>query len=414
MLTTDKPRPRIFYGWYIVMAHMAIHFYMSVVVFYGMSIFLGPILKDLFWSRAQFSFAIGLQRIEGSVASPIIGFIVDRFGSRKVVWISVVLMSGGLVFMSQVQSLSQFYLANLVVAAGVSGTVGIPYTVPIAHWFNKKRGRAMGLMFSGPTVSGLFLPLIVLGIAEIGWRPTLLICGLGVLVVGIPGALVVRDTPEPYGHTPDGEHSSLLPNSTSDHGLPLSAALRTRSFWLITLIFGLVGMGPSAMLLHQVPYFESIGFSTSLAATTVATMLIFSGLGRIFTGLLLDYVDRRKVLIGLIVLHVTGLIALLRVTAYWHTVVYAALFGISFGGTIPAGPILAGVYFGTRSFGAITGLMQSLGVVGGVLAPVLLGAIYDSTGAYTSAITILIIFIGSAIPLAFLLPQPAISADAPA
>ena len=197
MLKAENQHPRIFYGWYIVLAHMAIHFYMSVVVFYGMSVFLSPILKDLSWSRAQFSFAIGLQRIEGSVASPIIGFIVDRFGSKKIVWISVILMSCGLILMSQVQSLTQFYLANLVVAAGVSGTIGIPYTVPIAHWFNKKRGRAMGIMFAGPTIAGIFLPLIVLGIAEIGWRLTLFICGIGVLAVGIPGALIVRDKPEP-------------------------------------------------------------------------------------------------------------------------------------------------------------------------------------------------------------------------
>ena len=405
MLKTENQHPRIFYGWYIVLAHMAIHFYMSVVVFYGMSVFLSPILKDLPWSRAQFSFAIGLQRIEGSVASPIIGFIVDRFGSKKVVWVSVILMSCGLILMSQVQSLTQFYLANLVVAAGVSGTIGIPYTVPIAHWFNEKRGRAMGIMFAGPTIAGIFLPLIVLGIAEIGWRPTLLICGIGVLAVGIPGALIVRDKPEPYGYSPDGLPSSEPGDQHLNHGLSLLAALKTRSFWLITIIFGLVGMGPSAMLLHQVPYFESIGFSTSLAASTVATMLIFSGFGRIFAGFLLDYMDRRKVLIGLIVLHVAGLLLLLRITAYWHTLVYAALFGISFGGTIPAGPILAGVYFGTRSFGAITGLMQSLGVVGGVFAPVLLGAIYDSSGNYSSGLTILAILIASALPLAFLLPK---------
>jgi MFS family permease len=406
MPATPKQRPRIFYGWYIVLAHMAIHFYMSVIVFYGMGVFLGPILKAFPWTRAQFSFAIGLQRIEGSVASPIIGFIVDRFGSKRVVWISVVLMSGGLILMSQVQSLTQFYLANLVVAAGVSGAIGIPYTVPIAHWFNKKRGRAMGVMFSGPTISGIFLPLIVLGIAEIGWRPTLLICGIGVLGVGIPGALIVRDRPERYGYFPDGDSTPRSFDLNPDYGLPLVEALKTRSFWLITMIFGLVGMGPSAMLLHQVPYFESIGFSTSIAATTVATMLIFSGFGRIFTGFLLDYMDLRKVLLGLIVLHVAGLLLLLRVTAYWHTLAYAVLFGISFGGTIPAGPILAGVYFGTRSFGAITGLIQSLGVVGGVLAPVLLGAIYDSSGTYSSGLIILAVLIGAAIPLVFLLPKP--------
>ena len=170
------------------MAHMAVHFYMSVVFVYGMGVFLGPITTQMGWTRAQFSLAAGLQRIEGSVASPVIGFIVDRFGSRRVVFVGVLLSTVGLALLSQVQSLWMFYGAYLVIALGMSASIGIPFTAAVAKWFRRKRGRAMGLMFVGATFSGLLLPLVALGIDHLGWRATLLFCSLGILAIGIPAA----------------------------------------------------------------------------------------------------------------------------------------------------------------------------------------------------------------------------------
>ena len=140
------------------------------------------------------------------------------------------------------------------------------------------------------------------------------------------------------------------------------------------------------MFLHQVPYFQSIGFSAGAAATTVATFTLLSGIGRLGAGWLMDYLDRRLVLAGLAALTVAGFLILIFTTQYWHTLIYALVFGIAFGGSIPARPILTGEYFGTRAFGTITGLMQSLAVVGGVVAPVLMGWVFDTTGSYKPAI----------------------------
>lgn len=408
-------RPRLFYGWYIVMAHMAMHFYMSVVFVYGMGVFLGPITTQMGWTRAQFSLAAGLQRIEGSVASPVIGFIVDRFGSRRVVFVGVVLSTGGLALLSQVQSLWMFYGAYLVIALGMSASIGIPFTAAVAKWFRRKRGRAMGLMFVGATFSGLLLPLVVLGIDHLGWRPTLLLCSTGVLAIGIPAAFVVRSQPEPYGYLPDGDPSkpdseeattAAAPTVSSIYGLTMTQALRTPAFWFLTAIFGLISMGPSAMFLHQVPYFQSIGFSAGAAATTVATFTLLSGIGRLGAGWLMDYLDRRLVLAGLATLTVAGFLVLIFTTEYWHTLIYALVFGVAFGGSIPARPILTGEYFGTRAFGTITGLMQSLAVVGGVVSPVLMGWVFDTTGSYKPAILTIAAIIALAVPLALFLPKP--------
>lgn len=409
-------KPRIFYGWYIVMAHMSLHFYLSTVWVYGIGAFFNPIVTELGWTRTQFSLAASLNRLEGSVATPIEGYLVDRFGSRKLVFVGVPLTAIALILLSQVHSLLMFYAGYMLVALGTSACLGIPFTVAVAHWFRRKRGWAMGWLFAGATLSGLFLPLVVFGIEELGWRTTMILCGVGFLVAGLPAFLVLRNRPEPYGYLPDGDNPAAETREESTpretpapplSGSTVKEALRTRSFWLLTLIFGLISMGPAAMFLHQIAYFRSIGFTAAAAASTVATFTLLSGIGRLGAGWFMDRVDRRLVLAGLVGLNVAGFIVLLNVTQYWHTVLYALLFGVSFGGGIPARPVMTSALFGTRAFGTISGLMQSLTVVGGVVAPVLMAWVYDTTGSYKTAIVLLTIIIGAALPLTFLLPKAA-------
>ena len=125
------------------MAHMAIHTYMSIIFVYGMQVFMTPMLRELQWTRAQFSYGAGVQRIEGSIASPVVGFIVDRFNSKMVVFIGTFLAALGMFALSRSSSLVFFYGAYILVGIGMSCTVGIPYTTAVAHWFSKKRGFAM-------------------------------------------------------------------------------------------------------------------------------------------------------------------------------------------------------------------------------------------------------------------------------
>ena len=395
------------------MAHMAIHTYMSIIFIYGMQVFMTPMLKEMQWTRAQFSYGAGVQRIEGSIASPVIGFIVDRFSSRKVVFIGTFLAALGMFALSKSSSLPTFYGAYILVGVGMSCIVGIPYTTAVAHWFKKKRGFAMGLMFSGATFSGLFVPVLVIMTdnPDLGWRYTMMICAVGILIVGLPGASILRPKPEPYGYSVDGisEDNTLTEeqstNTPTTMGYTVKEALCTRSFWCLTVAFGLLGMGPSAMFIHQIPYFESIGFSTQSASWTVATFTLLSGIGRMGTGWFMDHMDPKKVLIGLVLCGIFGLLSLFFTYEWWHSLTYALFFGISFGGGIPARPILTGTYFGTRAFGSLTGLMQTFAVVGGVIAPVLMGWVYDTSSSYNAALIVLMVVMAIAIPVILLLPK---------
>ena len=117
-----SPRPKIFYGWYIVAAGMGIHLWVSMAWVYGMQVFFTPIVETFGWSRAVISGAFALQRLEGSIASPVEGFLVDRFGPRPIVLFGAILSGSGLIMLSFLQSIWMFYVCVLLVSLGISAS----------------------------------------------------------------------------------------------------------------------------------------------------------------------------------------------------------------------------------------------------------------------------------------------------
>jgi len=398
----------VFYGWYIVIAHMATHFFIAYAFIYGMSAFIGPITDQMGWSHAEFSFATSLHVLIGSLIAPLIGILVDKFGPKKIVLLGAVATALGMVLISSMNTLYMFYFGFFILTVGTTATVGIPFVAAVANWFKTLRGRAMGIMFAGPTVAGPLIPLLVWVIDQIGWRKTIAYGAIISLLINIPAGIIVRHRPEPYGYQPDGV-VNLPKEETEDlsenKGISTKMALCSRSFWGLVLIFGFSGVGTMGMFLHQIPYFESIGFSRSAAASTFASLTLFSGLGRIGTGWVMDYFDNRLVLLVLLIAGVIGLGILLFATEYWHTILYASFFGISIGGTISGRPVITAVYFAGYSYGAISGVLQLAGSFGAILAPVVLGWIFDVTDSYALGVIFMIVMTIMAAFCVILLPS---------
>ncbi|MBW2673767.1 MAG: MFS transporter [Deltaproteobacteria bacterium] len=154
-------RVRIFYGWWIVGACFFIAFYVAGVLFYGFTIFFEPLVKEFGWSYTQVSFASSLRGMEMGIISPLIGFLVDRFGSRKLILIGVITVGLGLILMGFTQSLFMFYGAMVFVAFGGGGCTSVVTMTAVARWFRKNIGKALGIMSAGFGASGLMVPLIV-------------------------------------------------------------------------------------------------------------------------------------------------------------------------------------------------------------------------------------------------------------
>ena len=207
---------------------------MGGVIFFGFTAFFEPIRKEFGWSYTQISLAASLRSLEMGIFAPLVGFLVDRFGSRKLVLFGTIIAGFGLILLSFTQSLAMFYGSFLLLAFGAGGCMNVVTMTAVANWFRKNVGIALVVMASGFGASGIIVLLIVRLIDVYGWRTTLIILGLGMWTLGIPLSFVVRNKPEQYGYLSDGTLSSdpvpHLAIQDKEVEVSLKVALMKRSF----------------------------------------------------------------------------------------------------------------------------------------------------------------------------------------
>ena len=405
---------KIFYGWYIVAGSVAMNFYLSVVFFQGFQVFFLPILNEFGWTRALTSGAFSLRQLESGLLAPVIGFLVDRWGPRVIILLGVIIGGGGMVWMAYIDSVWTFYIVFMVASLGVSGAShGVSWSVAVANWFRRLRGRALGIAMLGPVVGGPFVVTVAVIEEWVGWRVAMILLGVGVWVVGIPLSLLARSFPEKYGYLPDGDtRGGEYEDEYEDEdfeGIGVAEAVKTRDFWVITVLFGAQFIGISGLFVHLIPLLQDIDYSASQAAGILGLVFLLSGIGRIGAGTLADMVDYRLVMSGLIIFQVVALGLLTLVSGpsdFWLVVLYSFLFGIGFGGAIPLRPFLIMQIFGSRAFGALQGLVQGGAIGAGMAGPVFYGWIFDTRESYNIAIYATILLTMLALPLLYLLPKP--------
>ena len=410
---------RVFYGWYIVAASVGLNFYLSIVFFQGFQVFFLPILNEFGWSRAVTSGAFSLRQLESGLLAPFIGFLVDRWGPRKIILTGVVLGAAGMIMMGFINSLWTFYAAFLLASLGTSGSShGVSWSAAVANWFDRLRGRALGIAMMGPVVGGPFVVVVAILNGWLGWRSALILLGIGMLVVGIPLGMVARSRPEKYGLLPDGDTHPRTDESQSaswqsagyghSDGMTVAEAVATREFWLLMVLFASMFMGISGLMVHLIPMMEDMGYSSAQAAAILGIMFLLSGFGRVGAGFLADTLDFVKVMVGLIAFQIIGLLLLVMIGPgqIWLVGLFLLLFGIGFGGTIPLRPFLMMQIFGPHSFGALQGLVQGGAIGAGMVGPVFYGWVFDTRGSYDLAIYASITTIMISLPLLFLMRTP--------
>jgi MFS family permease len=176
---------KFFYGWWIVLACLIINLYVSSILFFGFTAFIDPLIKEFGWSYTQVSFAVSLRGMEMGIFAPLIGFLTDRYGARKLILTGILAVGLGLILFSRTQSLLMFYGVILLLGFGAGGCTTVVTTTVVATWFKKNLGKALGLMSTGFGASGVMIPLIVWLIDTFQWRTTLLLLGVGFLILGI-------------------------------------------------------------------------------------------------------------------------------------------------------------------------------------------------------------------------------------
>ncbi len=378
---------RVFYGWWIVLAGFLMSLYVGSVVFFGLTAFVEPIIHEFGWSYTQVSFATSLRGLEMGLFAPFVGVLVDRFGSRKLVFLGSIVIGLGLILLSRTQSLMMFYGAYVLIAFGAGGCTSVVLMVAIANWFNRNIGKALGIMASGFGASGLAVPVIVWMIDAYGWRMTLVYLGIGMWILGLPLCAVIRNNPEPYGYAPDGDRVEAHPTPTAGErdtsGPPdFKTFIKDRSFIYLNLIEAVRMMAVTAAVLHVMPYLATLGMTRTAAGFIAALVPLCSNIGRFGFGWLGDIFPKRLALAATFGFMALGMLAFCGVQNRWVMVLFLLIFPPGFGGTMVLRGAILREYFGRAALGKMLGIVMGSAATGGVIGPTLAGWVYDTSGDY--------------------------------
>jgi MFS family permease len=361
-------RPRFFYGYWILAIAFLCQLIMNGLGFYSFSLYVKSFSTDFNWSRAEIMLAATITSLCMGAISPLIGHIIDRYDIKKIIAVGALILGSGFATLSLTQALWHFYISFAVIGIGSAAIGLVPTSALVSNWFQKRRGWAIGVLGAGIGVGGLLMPLLigVLLIPKLGWRASFLTSGLLTALLIAPLALlIIRSNPADMGLAPDGSVSSRLHDQASPApavligGLSLKAATKTKTFWLLALAFITFGIADMAIFQNQVPYIQDIGFSVTVAATTMSVVGIGSAVGKFGFGWLCDFINPKYCLAIGILFQVAAILVLLNVKSTSPIAVlwlYAFLMGLSFGSWLPALSMTISNIFGMASYGAIFGI----------------------------------------------------------
>ncbi len=384
-----KTKSKIFYGWYIVIAGSLAMALSSGINYHGFGNLFLPLSKEFGWSRTRISTVFSLARLENGILGPIDGYLIDKFGPRIVILVGVPIMSVGYILLSKVDSFLSFSLVYILGVTVGSGTLHTPIQTAVANWFNKKRGLAFGVMWSGVGIGGLLVPFYGWLIQVYGWRDTSIIIGFVILLVGVPCGMLMRHNPYQYGDYPDGMKPS---NDTEedlihhdDESYTVKEALSTSSFWLLTMATGLRILVTSGVSLHLVPFFVDLGISPVAAAGFAGSVGIMSIPGRFGLSTIGDYINKRYILVICMLCLSLGVFLLSIMDSLTGVILALILYSSSQGGSAVIPNALMADYFGIKHYGTIMGFRSILVTFGVIAGPIISGATFDNYGSYKFA-----------------------------
>jgi len=379
-----------FYGWWICIGGAFVMAMSSGINFHGFGNFIIPLSREFGWSRTTVSAVFSLARLEAGFIGPAEGWAVDRMGPRKLMLVGIPLMGVGFVLLSQVSGLFTFMLVYILgITLGNSLGMHVPASAAVANWFNRKRGLAFGIMWSGVGLGGLLVPVLGWAIDAYGWRDASIFVGVVVILVGFPIAALMRHRPEQYGFLPDGE--KILKQSPKggtvvfdreDADFTAREALQTSSFWYLSLSIMARSLVTGGVGLHLVPYFIGLGASPVEAATYAGSVGVISIPGRFGLSYLGDYFNRRYMMAISLLFMTVSIVLLATADSLSSSIPGLIAYSISQGGISVIPQAIIADYFGRKAFATISGFRSSIQMIGIIIGPVVSGFVYDETGSY--------------------------------
>ena len=388
--TTISLNPRnMFYGWWIVSVGVVLAIINGSFYVYGFGVFYLPLLNELGTTRAALGGVIGLARLEGGLIAPIAGWLIDKFGPRKLLYIGLSTVGICFLLLSVITKLWMLYVVFMLIATGSSFGGGRPISVAVANWFLRKRARALGILLAGIGLGGSGVFFVAWITESFGWRTSAIVAALCYFFIAIPLVSLVYHKPEDLGLHPDGipVEQSLSTNS-ADEPLELELtpkqALQSISFWLLAIAFAAWSVTVTVVAIYHIPFLiEDLGTSPVQAASIASLTLLLSVPGRIIFGWVGDILNIRILLSATLFVQAISILIMSLVTSPSWVPLYMALLGPSYGGSASLRQAIVAHFYGRKNFGTISGLLQFVDLPGAVLGPILVGWLVDSFDGYS-------------------------------
>jgi sugar phosphate permease len=353
---------------------------------YGLPFYYDFMVREFGWSRAQVTSGNAISKL---LVGPLFGFaagwIVDRFGPRRLMMAGIVMAGGALVGLAHMSALWMFYLFYIFNAVGYVCGGPLPNQVLLSRWFDKGRGKAMGFAYLGIGIGGwLVLKLSPNLVAAFGWRGALQALGIVIVVVALPMAFFVRDEP-------DDERGSRRSGPQGTAVAPLGGVFTDRAFYLLALgsMCSIAAVGGANQ--HLKLYLSlDLKYSQDVAAAITSTVLFCSIFGRLLMGWLADRIPKKAVMILIYVL-VAGSIPLLLTGGSTRALyAFSVVFGLGLGGEYMIIPLMAAELFGVRVLGRLLGVILTADGVAEATSPMLIGYLRDHSSSYRTGFLLLI------------------------
>ena len=389
----ERQQPRIFYGWWIVAAASILGMFGNGSISQGFPRFLLPIESSLGLTRDQMSLVFSLARAEGSVAGPAVGWLVDRYGARPMVFAGSITVGVGVIFLSQVNSYWMLMILFAgVISLGKSAGLGQTLMAGVNQWFIRRRHVAMSALMTAFAGGGaLIVPLLNESIQWLGWRQTLIWTGVGILALTLPASFIIRSRPEdmglrPDGDPPEGNISGRSGRQTRGSGraevsFTFREAIRTRTFWMMAVGSFMRVTVTNGMLVHIFAMLNERGLSDDEAAAWVAAMFFLGIPLRFILGVTTGKFRSNLMLAGGMAIGAVGMWGL------WLGPGVVGLLAFVIGIAVVEGItsvnwLMLSDYFGRARFATLMGFMSLFMNIGLFASPLFAGIVFRFTESY--------------------------------
>ena len=396
-----------FYGW--INAALLTFIYMATtgLVFYAFSVIFPVMLNDTGWNRGDASIAISVSMLAGGFLVPIAAMLLNKFGSRKVIIVGLMILFADLFLLSTVVSKlwHWIFVWGIIIPIGRLLCGLLPAQVSIMFWFSRKRAMAIGLLMSGAPLGGFFAPPIYtwfmthMGGWRFGWM-----LSTGVVLIALLMSFLVRSKPSDVGQYPDGITPTRADGEVHNpnEGIrthrtqtvwTLKEVLKTPTIWFITVANITMGLGLGLVVYHGVLHLRDIGYQPMQAAWILSIIIMSSGVVRFPMGWVGDRLEPRWIIFGALILNVIGFVGIWQAPSYGALLIIGPMYGISYGTMLTIMPTLTGNYYGPEVFANIQGFFGPFVTIISAAVPTVAGYTVEKFGSYNWIFIVLTILL---------------------